>query len=41
MFLNLSKGHGKQGGWHILPKKSGHGYASSRSSDKVLDDDDH
>ncbi|CAL0303066.1 unnamed protein product [Lupinus luteus] len=32
-------GHGKQGGWHLLPEESGRGYSYSRSCDKMLDDD--
>ncbi|XP_019461170.1 PREDICTED: uncharacterized protein LOC109360607 isoform X2 [Lupinus angustifolius] len=32
-------GHGKQGGWHVLPEESGRGYAHSRSCDKMLADD--
>ncbi|XP_027367113.1 uncharacterized protein LOC113873262 isoform X2 [Abrus precatorius] len=33
-------GHGKQGGWHLFPEESGHGYAISRSnSDKMLEED--
>ncbi|KAE9617497.1 putative transcription factor MYB/SANT family [Lupinus albus] len=32
-------GHGKQGGWHLLPEESGRGYSHSRSCDKMLDDD--
>ncbi|KAK7315897.1 hypothetical protein VNO77_34479 [Canavalia gladiata] len=32
-------GHGKQGGWHLFPEESAHGYAPSRSSDKILEED--
>ncbi|CAL2242466.1 unnamed protein product [Prunus armeniaca] len=32
-------GHGKQGGWHLFSEDSGHGYASSRSGDKMLEDE--
>lgn len=32
-------GQGKQGGWHFFPEESAHGYASSRSSEKVLEDE--
>ncbi|PON63053.1 Octamer-binding transcription factor [Trema orientale] len=32
-------GHGKQGGWHFFPEESGHGYVSSRASEKVLEDE--
>ncbi|KAF1899466.1 hypothetical protein Lal_00019594 [Lupinus albus] len=32
-------GHGKQGGWHLLPEESGPRYSHSRSCGKMLDDD--
>ncbi|KAK7277311.1 hypothetical protein RIF29_18462 [Crotalaria pallida] len=32
-------GHGKQGGWHLLPEESGRGYAYSRSCDKMAEED--
>ncbi|XP_024176708.1 uncharacterized protein LOC112182447 isoform X2 [Rosa chinensis] len=32
-------GHGKQGGWHMFSDDSGHGYASSRSNEKMLEDE--
>lgn len=32
-------GHGKQGGWHLFSEEVGHGYAASRSSDKMLEDE--
>ncbi|KAF7820112.1 Nuclear receptor corepressor 1 [Senna tora] len=32
-------GHGKQGGWHLFPEESGHGYALSRSSDKMPEEE--
>lgn len=33
-------GHGKQGGWHMYPDDSAHGYATSRfGGDRFLDDD--
>lgn len=32
-------GHGKQGSWHLFPDDSGHGYALSRSSDKMLEEE--
>ncbi|KAM7504459.1 hypothetical protein LguiB_003363 [Lonicera macranthoides] len=31
-------GHGKQGGWHMF-EESGHGFAPTRSIDKILDDE--
>ncbi|KAE9611414.1 hypothetical protein Lal_00011557 [Lupinus albus] len=31
-------GHGKQGSWHPFSEELGHGYAVSRSSDKMLED---
>ncbi|XP_024023461.1 uncharacterized protein LOC21396603 isoform X2 [Morus notabilis] len=34
-------GHGKQGGWHFFPEESGHGYAPSRCSEKVLEDENY
>lgn len=35
----FSEGHGRQGGWHLFSEESGHGYAPSRSSEKILEDD--
>ncbi|KAI4346356.1 hypothetical protein L6164_007258 [Bauhinia variegata] len=32
-------GHGKQGGWHLFSEESGHGYALSRSGDKMLEEE--
>ncbi|XP_061347011.1 uncharacterized protein LOC133292604 isoform X2 [Gastrolobium bilobum] len=32
-------GHGKQGGWHLFSEESGHGYAISRTGDKMLEED--
>ncbi|KAM1125831.1 hypothetical protein ACFX13_041858 [Malus domestica] len=32
-------GHGKQGGWHVFSDDSGHGYGSSRSGDKMVEDE--
>ncbi|KAM1268876.1 hypothetical protein ACFX13_001181 [Malus domestica] len=32
-------GHGKQGAWHVFSDDSGHGYGSSRSGDKMLEDE--
>ncbi|XP_057424116.1 uncharacterized protein LOC130717772 isoform X2 [Lotus japonicus] len=32
-------GHGKQGGWHLFSEESGHGYAGSRSGDKMVEED--
>ena len=29
----------KKDGWHIFPEESGHGYASSRSGEQVLEDE--
>lgn len=40
VFVQLfSEGHGKQGGWHLFSDDSGHGYASSRSGEKMLEDE--
>lgn len=33
------RGHGKQGGWHMFPKDSGHGFAPSRSTDRIMEDE--
>ncbi|XP_050386173.1 uncharacterized protein LOC126802574 isoform X2 [Argentina anserina] len=38
-FRRPQPGHGKQGNWHLFSDDSGHGYASSRSSEKMLDDE--
>lgn len=35
----FSVGHGKQGGWHVFPEESGHGFVPSRSSDKMVEDE--
>lgn len=35
----FSVGHGRQGGLHMFSEESGHGYAPSRSSEKMLEDD--
>ncbi|XP_028782100.1 uncharacterized protein LOC114738230 isoform X2 [Neltuma alba] len=32
-------GHGKQGSWHLFSEDSGHGYAQSRSSEKMLEEE--
>ncbi|KAE9618370.1 putative transcription factor MYB/SANT family [Lupinus albus] len=37
--FRTTPGHGKQGGWHLFPEESGHGYGVSRSRDKILEAD--
>ncbi|CAH9137611.1 unnamed protein product [Cuscuta epithymum] len=32
-------GHGKQGGWHMYPEESTHGFMASRSSEKISEED--
>lgn len=39
LFFPALGGHGKQGGWHLYPEESAHGFMVSRSSEKILEDD--
>uniref|UniRef100_A0A5B7AXZ7 SANT domain-containing protein n=1 Tax=Davidia involucrata TaxID=16924 RepID=A0A5B7AXZ7_DAVIN len=38
-FRSRPPGHGKQGGWHLSSEESSHGFMSSRSNEKILEDE--